>query len=1180
MKNPTPATLIRAAWLEISEEPNLRDLWLCDETIHRRIRSLNPSLKVSRPQIIRALKSVAKSHSEFNILGLFHVSFTTNCPYSTKSRMVHYFYRHVNVAPSFPRFPSDVEDIFAKSCSVVEERAISAISARDSSKITINDDIEDGEFKNNPPGLEKSNTERANRGEDIVATSSRLIDQREISTEESPKIAINGDIDDGESKNNPAGLEMSTEGLSNTAAAESVEVNPERGATDPVAKSLMTDPILDQNSKNKETLLKIRNRDIAPLDSAITHTAMTPCLVTTDTNQESSVTTPVIVTPVDVSDNRHNIYWQSPEARKLFGFDAGHDVNVVDGLEERIRLLQKVNSSENGYQLVLPIGAEIGTNYVSSHNKFTIRQKSLFLVKAYQIALEEMKVGVRWRDHICHKAVVALNNYGCKAATHAEVVAKWNRHFRVNDKFPHPDPNVRMGKKHKPILFEIFPNLEARVHEFVMSRLDCLCVEMVREVVIKDMIPDLMKELEADNETGTVAYDLLTEYVTHPPTYNMVLRWMHAMGFTYSMKAKSYMVDGHEHPEQKAHRTKFTTEYLTTLEIRCFRWIQMSVTEFDNLPERDKIINKGYTYMGINGFPMVELHVDDHECLQKYANEKYGEFGGNTSVRNTLKPVIILGQDESIYNQFSFGSKQWVGKNGERAFLPKSDGAGVMISAFQSREFGWGLKLTPEQLREINEKRKTDGVYFDKIASQDVLGTTKKGDLKESPFIRKLWYGANNEGYWTGNHMIVQLEDCIDCLDVMYGDEYDFVFMFDHSSGHAKRRNNGLDVEKNNVKQGGVLQHPTLIETEDYLGKFHDVNNPRMVRVGQFQKLIWKNVDLGPGDGPIYMTKEERLKHRDDVWIPIPFPRGKTAHEPKPLTRAILIDAILKEDVRFAALLGGRSMLEKKSLKELQKDATNMGIEITKITTHRKKPSYVGEGKGMIQILHERGYVDENRINEYFKIAKDKVTKKENREYSLLTMLKNQPDFANEVSQLEYVATSLGARVIITTKYHAEYAGEGIEYSWGYSKSIYRRHPLAAKKGRVNFIKLVDKCISRDTITTNMVRKFSKRARFYMVGYKVLEKELLTNDKSPEQLSHAMIEKMKKIVSSHRAALDFDKGYLTKVITEEGYDLVSEVKSEKLGLVKRVTKQKAGVRQKRRYQTILAYKVEKKKRKE
>ena len=206
----------------------------------------------------------------------------------------------------------------------------------------------------------------------------------------------------------------------------------------------------------------------------------------------------------------------------MFGFDAGHDVNIVDGLEERTRLLQKVNSSENGYQLVLPISAKIGTNYVSSHNKFTIRQKSLFLVKAYQIALEEMKVGVRWRDHICQKAVVALNNYGFKAATHAEVVAKWNRVFRVNEKFLHPDPNVRMGEKPKPVLFEVFPNLEAQVHEFVMSRLDCLCVEMIREAVIKVMIPDLMKDVEDDIETGTLAYNLFMESVTHPPTYSMV----------------------------------------------------------------------------------------------------------------------------------------------------------------------------------------------------------------------------------------------------------------------------------------------------------------------------------------------------------------------------------------------------------------------------------------------------------------------------------------------------------------------------------------------------------------------------------------------------------------------------------------------------------------------------------
>ena len=53
-----------------------------------------------------------------------------------------------------------------------------------------------------------------------------------------------------------------------------------------------------------------------------------------------------------------------------------------------------------------------------------------------------------------------------------------------------------------------------------------------------------------------------------------------------------------------------------------------------------------------------------------------------------------------------------------------------------------------------NEEKK-DHEYFDKISAKDVLGTTKKGEVIESLFIQKLWYGANAEGYWTGNHMII-----------------------------------------------------------------------------------------------------------------------------------------------------------------------------------------------------------------------------------------------------------------------------------------------------------------------------------------------------------------------------------------------------------------------------------------
>ncbi len=61
------------------------------------------------------------------------------------------------------------------------------------------------------------------------------------------------------------------------------------------------------------------------------------------------------------------------------------------------------------------------------------------------------------------------------------------------------------------------------------------------------------------------------------------------------------------------------------------------------------------------------------------------------SVSSALKihALIIIGQDESVFSQFSFNGMQWVGPSCERSILPKNDGIGVMVSPFQSREFGW-----------------------------------------------------------------------------------------------------------------------------------------------------------------------------------------------------------------------------------------------------------------------------------------------------------------------------------------------------------------------------------------------------------------------------------------------------------------------------------------------------------
>jgi len=221
------------------------------------------------------------------------------------------------------------------------------------------------------------------------------------------------------------------------------------------------------------------------------------------------------------------------------------------------------------------------------------------------------------------------------------------------------------------------------------------------------------------------------------------------------------------------------------------------------------------------------------------------------------------------------------------------------------------------------------------------------------------------------------------------------------------------------------------------------------------------------------------------------------------------------------------------------------------------------------QVLWERGFIDANKPYSYYQVEK-KVDGKVVEAISVRPMMAKCTDFAEEMSQLESIGKKLGCSVIITTKYHAEYAGEGIEYSWGLAKCFYRRQPLSKKKKKVNFFALVDQCLSRELLTKEMVRKFSKRARDYMLAYRAFETDemqggMKDGDKKLE-ITHDMIEKMKKVVSSHRAALDHDRGFLDKIIKEECFDLVGfVVKSESKSLpVKREESSDKSSRKKRR----------------
>ncbi len=140
---------------------------------------------------------------------------------------------------------------------------------------------------------------------------------------------------------------------------------------------------------------------------------------------------------------------------------------------------------------------------------------------------------------------------------------------------------------------------------------------------------------------------------------------------------------------------QFVTRYLT-YECRAHRWIQLNVNESITLENKGLVPkNSGYQYKSENGNEMAEYHVDACKEFQEKMN-KETNFGGKLSVRlhEQERLLLMFAHDEVVFKQYLLTKKAWSGPNGETVLVPKDDGQGVMISAFQSRELGFGMELT------------------------------------------------------------------------------------------------------------------------------------------------------------------------------------------------------------------------------------------------------------------------------------------------------------------------------------------------------------------------------------------------------------------------------------------------------------------------------------------------------
>ena len=95
-----------------------------------------------------------------------------------------------------------------------------------------------------------------------------------------------------------------------------------------------------------------------------------------------------------------------------------------------------------------------------------------------------------------------------------------------------------------------------------------------------------------------------------------------------------------------------------------------------------------------------------------------------------------------------------------------------------------------------------------------------------------------------------------------------------------------------------------------------------------------------------------------------------------------------------------------------------------------------GKAKGSLQVAWDRGFFDESNLKSYLANGKEYDQGNTiNESYCLHHIISQLEAFAIETTLLQDTLARRNVIVVRTPKCHPELVGEGIEYSWGFSKN-------------------------------------------------------------------------------------------------------------------------------------------------
>ena len=151
--------------------------------------------------------------------------------------------------------------------------------------------------------------------------------------------------------------------------------------------------------------------------------------------------------------------------------------------------------------------------------------------------------------------------------------------------------------------------------------------------------------------------------------------------------------------------------------------------------------------------------------------------------------------------------------------------------------------------------------YLDTQTAVEVTMTFYKPSLTHSPFVKYLFIGANEKGYWNSSYGSPVWR----CWWLFSGaiPRYKFVLLFDHNQGHAWKQNGALDEKHMSEHFGGaqlLMQETTLLASEGFLGPIASKNE-----VGDIHSMLFdRPTDVGPWSLQVWKGNRDNTINQQD----------------------------------------------------------------------------------------------------------------------------------------------------------------------------------------------------------------------------------------------------------------------------------------------------------------------------